>query len=118
MATPQVACHLIVFRGRQDEDLVGVLHEVQAAGFAGVEGGRLASGDGPAAGRILRDHGFVQCSLSTNIRDVDRLDDSIAYAKAVGGSFVMVSGVGDHERDGLRAYETAAETFNPGRRAV
>ena len=112
MATPQVACHLIVFRGRQDEDLVGVLQEVQAAGFAGVEGGQLAGGDGATAGRILRDHGFVQCSLSTGFHDIERLDDSIAYAQAVGGSFVMVSGVGDHERDGIRAYETAAETFN------
>ena len=112
MATPKIACHLIVFRNREEEDLAGVLREVQAAGYDGIERGLLYGGDGAQAVQILSDFGLEQCSVSTSFRDIDRIDDAISYIKALGGRFIMVSGVGDHEQEGLRAYETAAERFN------
>ena len=49
MAKPQVGCHLIVFRGRDKDDLDGVLKEVQAAGYDGIEGRLLEDGDGARA---------------------------------------------------------------------
>jgi sugar phosphate isomerase/epimerase len=36
----------------------------------------------------------------------------IEYMSALGGKFIMVSGVGDHQTEGLRAYEQAAGLFN------
>jgi sugar phosphate isomerase/epimerase len=115
--TPQVGCHLIVFRGRPEEDLDGVLRDVQAAGYDGVEARVIAGGDPQQARKKLEEYGLRQGSMSTGYGALDDLDQTLAYATGVGASFVMVSGVGDHQRDGLRAYEQAADRFNEaGRR--
>jgi sugar phosphate isomerase/epimerase len=115
--TPQVGCHLIVYRGRQDEDVDGVLGEVKAAGYDGVEARVLAGGDPARARAKLDEYGLRQGSMSTSYAMLDALDETLAYATGVGAGFVMVSGVGDHQTEGLRAYERAAERFNAvGRR--
>jgi sugar phosphate isomerase/epimerase len=115
--TPQVGCHLIVFHGRQDEDLDGVLREVQAAGYDGVEARVLAGGDPARAKAKLTEYGLRQGSMSTGYAMLDELDRTLEYATGVGAGFVMVSGVGDHQGEGLRAYEQAADRFNEaGRR--
>ena len=111
-SAPQVGCHLIVFRGKQDEDLDAVLRDVQAAGWDGVEGRLLAGGDGKAARAKLDSYGLRQGSISTSYAMLDELDKTLEYAGAVGAMFVMVSGVGDHQTEGLRAYEQSAERFN------
>ena len=114
---PQVGCHLIVFRGKQEEDLDGVLRDVQAAGYDGVEGRCLAGGDPKAARAKLDEYGLRQGSISSPFAILDNLDQTLEYATGVGAKFIMVSGVGDHQNEGLRAYETAAERFNEaGRR--
>jgi len=41
MATPKIGLQLIVYGGRQNEDLAGVLAEVKEAGYAGIEAGNL-----------------------------------------------------------------------------
>ncbi|HEU5317643.1 MAG TPA: sugar phosphate isomerase/epimerase [Chloroflexota bacterium] len=109
---PQVGCHLIVFRGKQDEDLDAVLKDVQAAGFDGVEARILAGGDPKAARAKLDEFGLRQGSMSTSYAMLDELDKSIEYATGVGARFIMVSGVGDHQTEGLRAYEKSADRFN------
>lgn len=109
---PQVGCHLIVFRGRQDEDLDAVLKEVKDAGYDGVEGRNLAGGDPAAARAKLSEYGLRQGSMSTSYAMLDELDETLEYATGVGAKFVMVSGVGDHQNDGLRAFEKSAERFN------
>ena len=109
---PQVGCHLIVFRGKQDEDLAAVLREVKAAGFDGVEARTLAGGDPAAARAKLDEYGLRQGSMSTSYAMLDEIERSIEYANGVGAKFIMVSGVGDHQNEGLRAYEQSAERFN------
>jgi sugar phosphate isomerase/epimerase len=114
---PQIGCHLIVFRGKQDEDLDAVLKDVQAAGYDGVEGRFLAGGDPKQARAKLEEYGLRQGSVSTPWAILGEIDKTLEYANGVGAKFVMVSGVGDHQNEGLRAYETAAERFNEvGRR--
>ena len=115
---PQVGCHLIVYRGRQDEDLDGVLGEVRAAGYDGVEARILAGGDPARARTKLDEYGLRQGSMSTGYPMLDDLEETLAYATGVGAGFVMVSGVGDHQTEGLRAYERAADRFNEVGRAL
>jgi sugar phosphate isomerase/epimerase len=112
MATPKVACHLIVFRGRDREGLDGVLREVQTAGYDGIEGRIYFDGDGARARAKLAEYGLVQWSLSSGFAALGEIDRSIDYVTALGGKFIMVSGVGDYQQEGLRAYERAADLFN------
>src|SRR5919106_306608 len=111
-ARPQVGCHLIVFRGKQDEDLDAVLRDVKEAGFDGVEARNLCGGDAAAARAKLAEYGLRQGSMSTGYAMLDELDKTLEYATGVGAQFVMVSGVGDHQTEGLRAYEKSADRFN------
>jgi sugar phosphate isomerase/epimerase len=112
VAKPNVGCHLIVFRGRDREDLDGVLRDVQAAGYDGIEGRIFFDGDGARTRAKLAEFGLVQWSLSSAYASLGEIDRSIAYVNALGGKFIMVSGVGDHQTEGLRAYEKAADLFN------
>jgi len=109
---PKVGCHLIVFRGRDREDLNGVLREVQQAGYDGVETRLLLDGDGGRAKAKLSEYGLSQGSVSTGYNMLPEIDRSIDYAQGVGAWFIMVSGVGDHQTEGLRAYEKSAGLFN------
>jgi sugar phosphate isomerase/epimerase len=111
-AKPQVGCHLIVFRGKQDEDLDAVLRDVQAAGYDGIEGRNLAGGDHAKVRAKLSEYGLRQGSMSTSYAMLEEIDKSIEYAAGVGATFIMVSGVGDHQTEGLRAFEKSAERFN------
>jgi sugar phosphate isomerase/epimerase len=112
MATPKVACHLIVFRGKEQEDLDSVLKDVQAAGYDGVEGRALAGGDGARAKAKLAEYGLVQWSLSTGFAMLGELERSIEYITALGGKFVMVSGNANLDGEGLRWYEKVADRLN------
>jgi sugar phosphate isomerase/epimerase len=117
MAKPKVGCHLIVYRKREEEDLEGVLREVKENGYDGIERGKLLDGDAKEVRRRLDAHGLVQWSLSTPYAMLEQLDHSIEYVTTLGGKYIMVSGVGDYQSEGLRAYEKAAERFNEvGRR--
>ena len=112
MANPKVGCHLIVFRGKEREDLDAVLKDVQAAGYDGVETRQLFDGDGAKAKAALAEYGLFQGSISSPYASLAEIDRSLEYAHGVGAKFIMVSGVGDHQTEGLRAYEKAAELFN------
>jgi sugar phosphate isomerase/epimerase len=112
MAKPQVGCHLIVFRGREQEDLDGVLKEVQAAGYDGIEGRIFFEGDGRKMREKLGEYGLVQGSISSSYAMLPEIEKTIAYGSGVGAKFIMVSGVGNYQAEGLRAYERSAELFN------
>ncbi|MBI3970665.1 MAG: TIM barrel protein [Chloroflexi bacterium] len=112
MAKPKVACHLIVFGRTEENDLDSVLADVQKAGYDGIERGMLAGGDAAKAKAKLEEYGLIQWSLSTGFASLGDVGRSIDYITALGGKFIMVSGVGDHRTEGLRAYEKASELFN------
>jgi sugar phosphate isomerase/epimerase len=100
------------FGERPRTDLAGVLRDVAAAGFDGVEADLLFDGDAGAARRVLDDHGLVQWSLHTGWSDSYSVDREIEYLDAVGGKFVVVSGVGVNRDDGLRPFEEASNGLN------
>ena len=113
-AQPQVGCQLIVFGQRGEEDLRGVLADVRAAGFDGIEAHVLQAGNAAAVRTALAEFGLVQWSLSLGYHQcVDGGDWMIDYAQGVGSKFIMVSGAGDHEAEGLRAYEGGCGPLQP-----
>lgn len=112
MAKPKVGCQLIVYRRREEEHLDDVLREVRANGYDGVESRILAGGNAAEVKRALDANGLVQWSVGTPFAQLDQIGRSIDYITAVGGKFIMVSGVGNYQEEGLAAYETAAERFN------
>lgn len=113
MPNPKVGVQLNpAFGERLVEDLPGVLREVGAAGFDGVEAGLLCGGDAAAAGQALSDHALVQWSLHTGFGPSYRIDEKIDYLNALVGKFVVVSGVGYKQPRGLRPYEEAADVLN------
>lgn len=100
------------FEEQPRRDLASVLSDVRAAGFDGVEADLLCDGDAGAARRALDDHGLVQWSLHTGWSDFYSVDREIEYLNAVGGKFVVVSGVGVNRDDGLRPFEEASGGLN------
>ena len=102
-----------MFGQRAEEDLRGVLAAVREAGFDGIEAHILQEGNAAAVRTALAEFGLVQWSLAIGYHQcVDGLDQVLDYAQGLGSKFIMVSGVGDHESEGLRAYEGAADLFN------
>lgn len=111
--TPHVGCQLIVFGQRAEVDLRGVLADVREAGFGGIEAHILQDGNTAAVRTALVEFGLVQRSLAIGHHQcVEGVDQVLDYAQELGCNFIMVSGVGDHETEGLRAYEGAADLFN------
>jgi sugar phosphate isomerase/epimerase len=66
-----VGCHLIVFRGKDREDLDAVLRDVQAAGYDGIEGRVFFDGDAAQTNAKLGEYGLVQWSLSSGFGGLD-----------------------------------------------
>ena len=116
MGKPKIACQLIVFGGRDKEDLSGVLKEVAEAGYAGVEGTAPGVMDTKELRKLMDDLGLKLAGIHCGFGALDQLDSNLSYMKEMGSKLLMVSGVGDTKK-GLAAYEKAAETFNKvGRR--
>ncbi|MDP6452682.1 MAG: sugar phosphate isomerase/epimerase [SAR202 cluster bacterium] len=113
MAKPKIGIQLNpAFGQRTTEDLPGVLDDVKRAGFDGVEAGLLCDGDVAQAKRVLGDRGLVQWSLHTSFGPSYSIDEEIDFLNALGGKFIVVSGVGIQGSEGLRPYEEAAESLN------
>ncbi len=119
MAKPKIGVQLIVFGGRQNEDLAGVLAEVKEAGYEGIEAGNLFQGCGEeAAKKALADTGLLVTGVHGGYGDLtqpDNVEQNMAYLKAVNSRYLICSGVSD--RSSIKGYEDSAETFNElGRR--
>ena len=63
-----------LFGDRPQTDLAGVLKEVKAAGFDGVETGLLCGGNAAVATTALTEHGLTQGSLHTRWTQSYRVD--------------------------------------------
>jgi sugar phosphate isomerase/epimerase len=114
MATPSIGVQLIVYRGREQEDLAGVLGEVAKAGYQGIEAGNL-SGIAPASEvrQMLADHGLVMSGVHTgygDLADPNRVQSHLDFLRAVDAKYLICSGVAQGE--GIEPYQKAADTFN------
>lgn len=113
MTAPRIGIQLSpAFDARIGGDMPGVLRDVRDAGFDGIEAGMLCDGDHGTAGKVLSDNGLVQWSLHTGYRENYEVEREIKYLTALGGKFIVVSGVGNGEESGLRPFEEAAGVLN------
>ena len=114
MAAPKIGVQLIVFGGKQNEDLGGVLRDVKAAGYEGIEAGNLFQSAGEDATRAaLAETGLVIAGMHSgygDMADEAKVEANIAYLKAVGAKYLICSGVKDNQA--LQGYIDSGETFN------
>lgn len=117
----EAGIQLIIYGPRNREDVAGVLQEVAAIGFAGAETGNLfrQQGDEAAVRSIFAETGLALSGCHAGFaefEDTEKLRENLAYLRALGGRYLMCSGVGDRSR-GLSAYREASRLFNEvGRR--
>jgi|LSQX01.3.fsa_nt_gb sugar phosphate isomerase/epimerase len=114
MSTAKLGLQLIVYGGRQSDDLAGVLAEVKQVGYDGAEIGTLHQSMGhdkviadfKNAGLALTG---VHCGYAEFLDDAKVADD-LAFLKAAGSKYLICSGVADN--NSIAGYEQSAETFN------
>ncbi len=115
MSDIKLGLQLIIYGARPSTDLAGVLAEVKAAGYDGVETGALyadEAGDTPVVD-LLRDSGLALTGVHCGYGDFTEagiVADHIAFLKECGSKYLICSGVADN--NSLAGYEASAETFN------
>lgn len=112
----QAGIQVIIYGQRNRDDIAGVLKDVAEAGFAGAETGNLfrQEGDEARVRRMFAETGLELCGCHSGFgefEDAAKLAENIAFLKALGGKYLMCSGVGDRKR-GLAAYHDACRVFN------
>ena len=117
MSKYKIGCALIIYGSRQNSDLPGVLAELAAAGYDGIEAGNLSE-DGSSVEdtqALLASHNLVLAGVHTGYGSLEQFDEKIRFAEAMGSTYLMVSGVGG--QDSIEDYQRSAEVFNEvGRR--
>jgi len=109
---------LALFGRRLTDDLHGVLHEVQAAGFAGVEVPAAAAGSAEL-GELLADHDLALIGLHagwSDIADDSRRASLLDRLVALRGRFLVVSGTAGRET--LADFERSADRLNQAGRTA
>lgn len=114
MAIPRVSAQLIVYGGRQNEDLAGVLAEVAEVGFAGAEiGSNFADEDWDEVQAAFKDAGLAMSGIHGGFgvtTDPEWQDNAICFCQALDCNYIINSGVAEGE--GIERFEKAAEPFN------
>ena len=117
MPNYQIGCQPIIYGKRAGEDLPGVLAELSAAGYDGVETGNLTA-SGRTVGEakaLLKKYNLKHAGVHTGYGSLEQFDEMIKFTAAMGCRYLMVSGTG--ARDSVDDYRRAAEVFNEvGRR--
>ena len=117
MSKYKIGCGLIIYGSRQTTDLPGVLAELAAAGYDGIEAGNLNNGDRTPdeTKALLASHNLELAGAHTGYGSVEQFEEMIRFTETMGSKYLMVSGVGG--RDTLEDYQRSAEVFNEvGRR--
>lgn len=117
MSKYKIGCALIIYGSRQNTDLPGVLAELAAAGYDGIEAGNLNDGSrSPAETKaLLASHNLELAGVHTGYGSIEQFEEAIRFTEAMGSGYLMVSGVGG--QDSLEDYQRSADVFNEvGRR--
>ncbi|HLK61525.1 MAG TPA: sugar phosphate isomerase/epimerase [Chthonomonadaceae bacterium] len=114
MAQPTASIQLIVFGQRIRDDIAGVLHDVAKAGFPAIEAGNLFASYGEEMARRLLAENHLQVSGAHfgygEYATDEKLTPHIAYARSLGVTNLMCSGVADSKT--AEGYKTSAKRFN------
>jgi sugar phosphate isomerase/epimerase len=117
MSKYKIGCGLIIYGSRQNTDLPGVLAELAAAGYDGIEAGNLNDGSRTPeeTKALLASHNLELAGAHTGYGSIEQFEEMIRFTETMGSKYLMVSGVGG--RDTLEDYQRSAEVFNEvGRR--
>jgi sugar phosphate isomerase/epimerase len=110
----KLGLQLIVYGGRQNDDLAGVLAEVKAVGSDGAETGIMYPTMGSdAVIAAFQNAGLALTGIHAGYGDYTdeaKVADHIAFLKAAGARFLICSGVADN--NSIAGYEASAGTFN------
>ena len=113
MSDARLGLQLIVYGGRQGQDLLGVLKEVAEVGYAGFEGGVNMLDDPAGLNKALAETGLALCGVHGGYDSYADLDAVARYCEALlecDSKYLICSGVAPGE--GIAPYETTADTFN------
>lgn len=115
MSKPKIGLQLIVFGGRQNQDLQGVMAAVAQVGYDAAEiGANFVDDLGVSAVRACIDAtGLPVCGIHGgygNYADPAWLDRAIDFCRGIDCGYLICSGVAD--RSSLQGYLEAAELFN------
>ena len=98
---PKVGLQLIVYGARPNDDLAGVMREAKEAGYAGIEAGNLFSMCGEGITRdAIAETGLAITGVHSgygDAKDPAAIEAAIAYLKAVGSKYYIISGVAEGE---------------------
>jgi len=95
VAKPRIGAQLIIWKGRVDTDLPGVLDEVASLGYAGVETGTEAFLKQPDPKELLASRGLSLAGIHRNVRlGLDAVDEALRLLARLGGRYLLFSGAG------------------------
>src|SRR5947207_5609455 len=114
MSAPRLGSQLIIFRGRPQKDLAGVLRDVARAGYDGVETGNLFRSSSPGEIQaVFKETGLALTGAHAGygeFGDMAKVEENIQFLKTMGARYLMCSGVADQKS--MAGYEQSAEVFN------
>ena len=115
MAAPKLGVQLIVFGGRQNEDLKGVMSQVAEVGYDAAEIGANFVDDlgAEAVNECIAAANLAVCGIHGGYAmytDEEWVGRAIEFCRAIDCGYMICSGVSD--RESLQGYIDSAETFN------
>lgn len=120
MAQPRIGIQLIIYGKRWQEDLAGVLREVAGAGYDGIECGDLAAYyPVEQISQLLAETGLQLVGVHAgfnNVADPSKLNASLDLVTALGGSYLVCSGVGQIQ--GIENLRPGSRRLQHGRRGM
>lgn len=109
----QIAVQLYSLRERAKNDYFGVLKDVAAMGYAGVETAGLYGNSPADIRKACDDLGLVVCSAHVGLPTRENINEIEDTAKALGYQYV-ISGFGPDDFKTMDAIKAAAEKFQAG----
>jgi len=115
MSEPKLGVQLIVFGGKQNEDLQGVMAAVAEVGYDAAEiGANFVDDLGAEAVRAcIEATGLAVCGIHggyANYADADWVGRAVEFCRAIDCGYLICSGVAD--RTSLQGFVDSAEVFN------
>jgi len=94
MAKPRIGVQLIVWGARQSTDLLGVLDEVAAIGYAGVEMGPSELQKFEDSKNLFTSRGLSLIGLHMGVGDLKAVDSALGLLRKADGRYILFSGAG------------------------
>ena len=115
MKSAKAGIELIVFQGREKEDLDGVVKECSQAGYACIEGGLINEFQSPAHIKDVCQKYNIQYAAGhggyDTFKDEKKLAETAEKVKEAGGKYIICSGVANGGKT-IADYRESARIFN------